>query len=474
MYKNRCFIVVIFVLTIVILVSFVACQGKDGDNSNVESNINSTESQSTNNDNIESINKGGESELITDSSESESSTKEHIHQYNDGDVITKATCNQSGTKKYTCKDSNCGDSYTEEYVLDSYTATELYNESVKYVGEIVTYDRNGNEYALGTGFAISSNGKILTNYHVIEGAYSADITINNKKYAVSSVLAYDADIDLAVLKIDASDLVYANMCKLPVSVGSTVYAIGSSRGMTNTYSQGIITYADRVIDDVSYVQHDASITHGNSGGPLINIYGEVIGINTWGISDSQNLNFAVFADELDGLVYNSPISLEQLNKLNSSPYQALANWIYDNATDVVDGKYTFYDESPDGTLYGITYSSNDGITISQLKISNESTIWSAITLIEDKALADCALIAEWNETGETIGEAYGNLNISTYNYGDDFVYTYFYGNSAMEENIGGLYSLFNRGNIEWLRLLLDTTELEITLINLGFALYEYP
>ena len=92
-------------------------------------------------------------------------------------------------------------------------------------------------------------------------------------------MAFDELIDLAVLKVEQNGLVAATVCKNNVQAGETVYAIGSSRGLTNTYSQGIITHADRVLDGVTYVQHDASITNGNSGGPLINIYGEVIGIS---------------------------------------------------------------------------------------------------------------------------------------------------------------------------------------------------
>ena len=116
---------------------------------------------------------------------------------------------------------------------------------------------------------------------------------------------------MAILKINATDLDYANVCKKTVQTGEAVYAIGSSRGLTNTYSQGIITQANRVVDGVVHIQHDASITNGNSGGPLLNVYGEVIGINTWGITDSQNLNFAVFTSELDNLVYGNEMTLHQ-------------------------------------------------------------------------------------------------------------------------------------------------------------------
>ena len=276
------------------------------------------------------------------------------HQYNDGVITTQAACNQTGIKTFTCLVQSCNHSYTETYSLPTYSATELYDLSVKYVGEIVTYNRSGSELALGTGFVISTDGKIVTNYHVIDGAYSADITINGKKYTITSVLAYDADIDLAILKVNATGLTAATVCKKAVSVGSTVYAIGSSRGMTNTYSQGIVTYANRVVDGVTHIQHDASITHGNSGGPLINVYGEVVGINTWGISDSQNLNFAVFTSELDNLTYGTPLTFVEFYLKECSVFERLKNYIIDNGSyDASDNTYRFVL----GTTYSSDYSS---------------------------------------------------------------------------------------------------------------------
>ena len=253
------------------------------------------------------------------------------HKYDNGVIVSKATCATKGTKKYSCTKSNCNYSYTVTYSLPTYTATEINNQALKYVGEITVYDKNGYALGAGTGFVMSADGKIVTNYHVIEGAYYADIVINDTTYIVSSVLAYDANIDLAILKINASGLSAANICKLPVNVGETVYAIGSSRGLTNTFSQGIVTYADRIFDGVSHVQHDASITHGNSGGPLINVYGEVIGINTWGLADSQNLNFAVATSELENLDYlGTPVTLAELNKQNNNAFDALVDFILMN------------------------------------------------------------------------------------------------------------------------------------------------
>ena len=252
------------------------------------------------------------------------------HQYNSGEITTEPSCVKEGVKTYTCTITNCHHSYTEAYSLPTYTATELYNQSVKYVGEISIYDKSGTQIALGTGFVISSDGKIITNYHVIDGAYSADITINNKTYSIDKVLAYDESIDLAVLKINATGLDYANVCKNAVQTGETVYAIGSSKGLTNTFSQGIITQAQRVIDGAIHIQHDAAISSGNSGGPLLNVYGEVIGINKMSRIDSQNINMAVFTTELDNLVYGTPMALAELYELNNDAFDTLVAFILEN------------------------------------------------------------------------------------------------------------------------------------------------
>ncbi len=291
------------------------------------------------------------------------------HVYNKGTVVSSASCTQKGTIKYNCTALNCDHSYIESYSLPTYTATEINSQALNYVGEIITYDKNGYEQSLGTGFVFSSDGKIITNYHVIDNAYSAKITINGAEYKIASVLAYDENIDLAVLKTNANGLTAANICKNPVQVGETIYAIGSSRGLTNTFSQGIITYADRVVDGVSHIQHDASITHGNSGGPLINQYGEVIGINTWGISDSQNLNFAVFTDELDNLAYGTPKTLAELYEENHNASSTLKKHLLENGTyNSTNNWYavdTFENLSVSTLYFGITYdATNDSIFVS--------------------------------------------------------------------------------------------------------------
>ncbi len=270
------------------------------------------------------------------------------HNYNET-ISSVATCIEDGVKLFSC--SRCTHRYTEKYAKQSFPANEIYEQAKKSVGEIITYDKSGNELALGTGFVYSKDGKIITNYHVIEDAYSAKITIDGKEYSIQQVLAYDKSIDLAVLKINASNLVPLSICKSTHTVGKSVYAFGSSKGLTATFSQGIITYANREVDNVVCVQHDAAISSGNSGGPLINQHGEVIGINTWTMRDSQNLNFAIASSELDRLVYGTPLTVSEFYEKECDVFTKIKNFIVSKGTfDSTDNEYEL--------VLGYSYSSD--------------------------------------------------------------------------------------------------------------------
>lgn len=169
--------------------------------------------------------------------------------------------------------------------------------------QVSTYD---GDY-VGSGFFLYS-GVILTNYHVIEGAYDIKvITYNKTEYKVEKILGYDEKLDLAILTIDAvTD--HIPICKDGVEVGEDVYTLGSPRGLTGSLSKGIVSSYPRDIDGVKYVQITAPVSGGNSGGPLLNAYGELIGINTFILLESQNLNFAVEASQWLNMDLSAPIT----------------------------------------------------------------------------------------------------------------------------------------------------------------------
>lgn len=142
------------------------------------------------------------------------------------------------------------------------------------------FERQG----LGSGVIVSSDGYIVTNNHVVREADEINVTLSDKRTVEAEVVGSDARTDLAVLKIDADDLLPAPLGDSEAAeVGEWVLAIGSPFGLRQTVTAGIISAKGRqmeITDYEDFIQTDAAINPGNSGGPLVNLKGEVIGINT--------------------------------------------------------------------------------------------------------------------------------------------------------------------------------------------------
>ena len=245
------------------------------------------------------------------------------HSY-ESKVETVATCRYDGRIRYTC--TECRHSYEETYAAPKYAAEDLYRVVADSVCEITVKNKKGEQIGLGTGFVYRANGLIVTNYHVIEHAYSATVTIGEKTYAAQRLAGYDKDKDIAVLKIVAEGLKPLPVCGLSVPTGTQVYALGSSLGLTATFTRGIITQGEREVGGVRYLQHDAAISPGNSGGPLLNEYGEVIGINALYIEGGQNLNFSVFAGELQTMDLSGDTALTDFYYAENDPVEKLAEY----------------------------------------------------------------------------------------------------------------------------------------------------
>jgi S1-C subfamily serine protease len=143
--------------------------------------------------------------------------------------------------------------------------------------------------ALGSGFVIDKAGHIVTNYHVVEGARSVDVSFSNNESLKARIVGSDPSTDIAVLKVDAhsralTPLMLGNSDV--VHVGDSVVAIGNPFGLDRTVTTGIVSALQRVIqapDDYSIdhvIQTDAALNKGNSGGPLLDARGDVIGVNS--------------------------------------------------------------------------------------------------------------------------------------------------------------------------------------------------
>ena len=154
--------------------------------------------------------------------------------------------------------------------------------------------------SLGSGFIVSPDGYILTNAHVIDGANVVTVKLTDKREYRAKVIGSDKQSDVAVLKIDAKDLPIVKIGNPDQSkVGQWVVAIGSPYGFDNTVTSGIISAKARSLPDETYtpfIQTDVPVNPGNSGGPLFNLEGEVIGINSMIYSQTggfQGLSFAI-------------------------------------------------------------------------------------------------------------------------------------------------------------------------------------
>ncbi|MBO5221047.1 MAG: trypsin-like peptidase domain-containing protein [Clostridia bacterium] len=160
----------------------------------------------------------------------------------------------------------------------------------------------------GTGVIYTDNGYILTNAHVVENATAVSVTDHEGKTYSAKIIGADSDTDTAVIKIDATDLIPAEFGQSSKTVpGDKVIAIGTpyAENLAYTATEGMVSALRDGMNfpELGYtldlIQHDAAINSGNSGGPLVNVYGQVIGINTIKISGTyENLGFALQIDEV--------------------------------------------------------------------------------------------------------------------------------------------------------------------------------
>lgn len=187
----------------------------------------------------------------------------------------------------------------------------------------------------GSGFIISADGLILTNHHVVDGADEIKVRLTDNREFTGKVLGSDAKTDIAVVKIEAKDLPYLTMGNSDeLKVGEWVAAIGSPFGLDNTVTSGIVSAKSRKLPSdqyVPFIQTDVAVNPGNSGGPLFNMKGEVVGINSQIFSTSggfMGLSFAIpsnLAMQIkDQLVKNGKVTRGRIGVVIQSVTQDLA------------------------------------------------------------------------------------------------------------------------------------------------------
>ena len=163
----------------------------------------------------------------------------------------------------------------------------------------------------GSGIIINSDGYIVTNAHVVEGATGINVELDNDETYAAKLIGIDTKTDLAVIKIEAENLVAAEFGNSDaLQVGERVIAIGNPGGATlaGSVSQGIVSGVNRTLNDgnhtSTYIQTDAAINPGNSGGALVNEYGQVVGINSAKVAavDYEGIGFAIPVSEAKPII----------------------------------------------------------------------------------------------------------------------------------------------------------------------------
>jgi len=173
----------------------------------------------------------------------------------------------------------------------------------QFFGQRMMPQRREIEHGIGSGVVISPDGYIVTNNHVVDGAVDIRVTTTNRRVLKAKLVGTDPLTDLAVLKVDAKDLPSVPWGdSKEVRPGQTVLAFGNPFGLRFTVTRGIVSAVNRANPDPTdprkpgeFIQTDAAINQGNSGGPLVDARGEVIGINTFLISPSGSFSGMGFA-----------------------------------------------------------------------------------------------------------------------------------------------------------------------------------
>lgn len=277
------------------------------------------------------------------------------------------------------------------------TLQQIYRKMIPSVVSIVTTTGSGT--ASGTGIVMTEDGYLITNEHVVDGAVSIQVLLQDESQYAASLVGSDAISDLAVLKIDATGLAAAEFGNSDeVQVGDTVVAIGDPLGieLRGTMTDGIISAINRDVTTngrtMTLLQTNAQLNNGNSGGPLINSYGQVIGINTMKMG-------SYYSNTVEGIGFAIPIATAKpiVDELIEKGYVAGRPAIGIQG-DSVPGYAQAYYHFPNGVYVSYVYPGSDA----QAKGLAEGDIITEIDGTAVSSMDDLNAVKNQHIAGDTV------------------------------------------------------------------------
>ncbi len=281
---------------------------------------------------------------------------------------------------------------------------------------LITYDAAGTPIKSGSGFFIEATGTAVTNFHVIQGAASAQIqTADGVAHNVQGVLAYDEKLDLALLQVEGNDFTPVELGDSDrLETGEKVYSISSPLGFSNTFSEGIVSNVARWMDSIPYIQMTVPISTGSSGGVLLNDKAQAVGIITALVQDGQSLNFALPVKLLSNLSERNLRSLGTLAPITAPAAPAVPE------TQSVPTGPLVYEEEPNNTWPTANFLNGSSTAVGALDYwKNDMDYYQFLTIVPGTAyltlLGDSGepnslalLLARVNSSGNTEGIAFAD------------------------------------------------------------------
>ncbi len=279
----------------------------------------------------------------------------------------------------------------------SLDATKIYEQASPAVVTITVLDETGKK-RLGSGVIVKPDGVIVTNYHVIRGAVSANVHLKNGDiYDEVGILETDERKDIAVIKIKAIGLPAVSFSDSNnVKVGQVIYALGSPIGLDGTFSSGMVSSirpakeVSNQLDGFRFIQFTAPVSHGSSGGPLLDEQGKIVGLVSSGFTNAQNLNLAIPANYVMPLASGTSSSFRSLSKMPEGKEKAVAR---PPAEILASAK-------------SICVLVKQGNPILKTEISNKLLAWGKLNLLVSPTEAD--LVLQVIQTSTLDGYGRGN------------------------------------------------------------------